>query len=288
MLVFTDRDIFSLTLVPFEEQIQALVRHGRVEEALLLLEGAQSHRPLDSYKELQKAITCLAGFAHFYQEGFSQAKDLFIKGELDPREIIRLYPDICLSADFQSHLDQINKGRDLQVLEKEDRNKFDRYLAFLGDFLRAVKGTEQGLKCSKEVDSTLLRLYIEMEDGEKLQQLVAFPNNCNLDLCVPLLEQHQRFFALGSLYESHRMLKDAVKIWVKITDGFYKDSSCSDVYGHIVRTLSQLRDKDTVWALADWILQRNQEVCRFSPSVHQMVNLKHQMSLRYWRSFHWH
>uniref|UniRef100_A0A3Q0SAW6 Si:ch211-266g18.9 n=1 Tax=Amphilophus citrinellus TaxID=61819 RepID=A0A3Q0SAW6_AMPCI len=233
------------------------ILHGRVEEALLLLEGAQSHRPLDSYKELQKAITCLAGFAHFYQEGFSQARDLFIKGELDPREIIRLYPDICLSVDFQSHLDQINKGRDLQVLEKEDRNKFHRYLAFLGDFLRAVKGTEQGLKCSKEVDSTLLRLYIEMEDGEKLQQLVAFPNNCSLDLCVPLLEQSQRFFALGSLYESHGMLNDA--IWVKITDGFYKDSSCSDVYGHIVRTLSQLRDKDTVWEFADLILQRNQE-----------------------------
>lgn len=29
-------------------------------------------------QELQKAITCLAGFAHFYQEGFSQAKDLFM------------------------------------------------------------------------------------------------------------------------------------------------------------------------------------------------------------------
>lgn len=259
VLVFTERDIFSLSLVPFEEQIQALVRHQRVEEALLLLEGAQSRHPLDSYKELQKAITCLAGFAHFYQEGFSQAKDLFIKGELDPREIIRLYPDMCLSEDFQSHLDQINKGRDLQVLKKEDRNKFHHYLAFLGDFLRAVRGTERDLKCSKEVDSTLLRLYVEMNDGEKLQQLVAFPNKCSLDLCVPVLEQHHRFFALGSLYESHGMHTDAVKTWVKITDGLCKDSSCSDVYGHIVATLSQLRDKDTVWAFADWTLQRNQE-----------------------------
>ncbi|CAI5696163.1 transforming growth factor-beta receptor-associated protein 1 [Oreochromis niloticus] len=259
VLVFTERDIFSLSLVPFEEQIQALVRHQRVEEALLLLEGAQSRHPLDSYKELQKAITCLAGFAHFYQEGFSQAKDLFIKGELDPREIIRLYPDMCLSEDFQSHLDQINKGRDLQVLKKEDRNKFHHYLAFLGDFLRAVRGTERDLKCSKEVDSTLLRLYVEMNDGEKLQQLVAFPNKCSLDLCVPVLEQHHRFFALGSLYESHGMHTDAVKTWVKITDGLCKDSSCSDIYGHIVATLSQLRDKDTVWAFADWTLQRNQE-----------------------------
>lgn len=51
--MFTERDIFSLSLVPFEEQIQALVRHQRVEEALLLLEGAQSRHPLDSYKVKQ-------------------------------------------------------------------------------------------------------------------------------------------------------------------------------------------------------------------------------------------
>uniref|UniRef100_A0A3Q1EGY0 Si:ch211-266g18.9 n=1 Tax=Acanthochromis polyacanthus TaxID=80966 RepID=A0A3Q1EGY0_9TELE len=261
-LVFTERDVFCLSLVPFEEQIQALVGHEKVEEALLLLDGVQSHRPLESYKELQKAITCLAGFAHFYREDFSEARDLFIKGELDPREIIRLYPgmQLCLGEDFQSHLDQVNKGRDLQVLWQDDRNTFHHYLAFLGDFLRAVRSTEQGLKCSKEVDGALLRLYVELGDTENLLQLVDSPNECSLDQCVPVLEQHNRFFALGFLYESHGLQNDALKTWVKITDGFHKDSSCSDVYGHIVRTLSQLEDKDTVWAFADWTLQRNQEI----------------------------
>lgn len=50
VLVFTDRDIFSLRLVPLEEQIQALVRQERVEEALLLLDGVQGREPFDSYK----------------------------------------------------------------------------------------------------------------------------------------------------------------------------------------------------------------------------------------------
>ncbi|KAK5857607.1 hypothetical protein PBY51_010842 [Eleginops maclovinus] len=262
VLVFTERDIFSLRLVPIEEQIQALVRHERIEEALLLLDGVQGHHQLDSYKELLKAITCLSGFVHFYQEGFSEAKDLFITGELDPREIIHLYPDIqsCLSADFQSQLDQANKGRDLQALWQGDRNTFHHYLAFLGEFLRAVKGTEQGLKCSKEVDCALLRLYAELGDSESLQQLVAFPNECRLDHCVPVLEQHNRFFALGSLYHSHGNHIDSIKTWVKIADGFHKDPSCSDVYGHIVWTLSQLHDKDVVWRFSDWTLQKNQEI----------------------------
>ncbi|XP_032365134.1 transforming growth factor-beta receptor-associated protein 1 isoform X1 [Etheostoma spectabile] len=262
VLVFTERDIFSLRLVPLDQQIQALVRHERIEEALLLLNGVQGHCPCDSYKELQKAITCLAGFVHFYREGFSEAKELFITGELDPREIIHLYPDMqsCLSEDFKSQLDQVNKGRDLQVLCQENRNTFHQYLAFLGDFLRAVRGTEQGLKCTQEVDCALLRLYLELGDTENLQQLVASPNECRLDHCVPVLEQHNRFFALGSLYQSHGHQLDAIETWVKIADGFHKDTSCSDVYGHIVWTLSQLQDRDAVLTFADWTLQRNQEI----------------------------
>lgn len=49
-LVFTDRDIFRLRLVPVAEQIQALVESERLDEALLLLDGVHSHHPLDSHK----------------------------------------------------------------------------------------------------------------------------------------------------------------------------------------------------------------------------------------------
>lgn len=98
----------------------------------------------------------------------------------------------CLSEDFQPQLDQEDKGKDLQVLWQEDRNAFHHYLCFLGDFLRAVRGTQQGLECNKEVDCALLRLYAELGDTENLQQLVAFPNGCELDHCVHVLEQHNR------------------------------------------------------------------------------------------------
>lgn len=50
MLVFTERDIFSLRLVPPEEQIHTLVMHERFEEALMLLDAVQDQLPLDSYK----------------------------------------------------------------------------------------------------------------------------------------------------------------------------------------------------------------------------------------------
>ncbi|XP_061598961.1 transforming growth factor-beta receptor-associated protein 1 isoform X2 [Cololabis saira] len=260
VLAFTERDVFSLKLVPFEEQIRELLGHDRVEEALVLLDGVQSYYPLDTYEELQKATTRLAGFVHFYQEDFAVARDLFIKGELDPREIIHTYPHMGLSEGFQSQFDQVNHRRDLKVIWEGDRNTFHRYLAFLGDYLRAVRATEQGLACVKQVDGALLWLYVQLQDHESLQQLVDFPNECSLDHCVSVLDQHNRFFALGSLYKSHGIHTDAIETWMKIVDGIYKDPTCSDVYGHIVKTLTQLKDRETVWAFADWTLQRNQKV----------------------------
>ncbi|TNM95288.1 hypothetical protein fugu_016371 [Takifugu bimaculatus] len=262
VLVFTERDVFSLRLVPFQEQIQALVQEGKVEEASLLLDGVQAHCLPDSCKELQQNISCLAGFAKLYKQDFSEAKDLFIKGHLDPREIIQLYPDMqsIIGIDFHSQLHEKNKIKDLRSRWEEDRSVFLSYLYFLEEFLLTVRDTQQVLASVKEVDSALLRLYVELGDAESLQQFVASPNKCELDLCVPVLEKHKRFYALGSLFQSHGKLTDAIQIWVNLADGIHKDDSFTDVYEHIVWTLSEMQDRDVVWKFADWTLKRNQEI----------------------------
>lgn len=95
-----------------------------------------------------------------------------------------------LGGDFHRQLHQ--KDINLRARWEEDRALFLSYLHFLEDFLRTVRGTQQGLVCIKEVDSALLRLYVELGDAETLQQFAACPNNCELDLCVPFLEQHKR------------------------------------------------------------------------------------------------
>lgn len=60
--------------------------------------------------------------------------------------------------------------------------------------------------------------------------------------------------------DAHTKCALSFQTWVKIVDGVSQDPTCSDAFGHIVQTLSQLEDKDTVWKFADWTLQRNQEV----------------------------
>lgn len=138
-------------------------------------------------------------FSFFFQSVLALTNtfpELNSRSELDPREVILLYPETrpCLGGHFRSRLDQKDKAsKALWPLWREDGDARRRYLRFLGDFLEAVRETPQGLGCSQEVDCALLRLYVELGDDGNLRQLVESPNECAPQHCVPVLEQHSRF-----------------------------------------------------------------------------------------------
>lgn len=119
---------------------------------------------------------------------------LISKGQLDPRELIQLYPGMqpILGIDFHSQLHPKNKSSDLRSRWEEDRSLFLRYICFLEAFLRTARETQQGPECVEKIDSALLRLYVELGDANKLQRFVASPNKCELELCVPVLVQSKR------------------------------------------------------------------------------------------------
>ncbi|KAK0140542.1 Transforming growth factor-beta receptor-associated protein 1 [Merluccius polli] len=275
VLAFTDRQITGLSLVPLEEQIRALAGRQRPGEALSLLDGVRGHLQPHAYEELRKDISYLAGVDRFNQQAFAEAKELFITGDVDPREIISLYPDMgpCLGDEGFVPRRRETTGQkvtDLRRLQREDAAAYRRYLAFLADYLavvRAAAAAGRGGVPAEAVDCALLRVYAEQggggggveEEGESLRSLVASPNACSLHRCVAVLEQYNRYFVLGMLYQSHGNHTEAIKTWVKIADGHTEDSSCPDVYGHIVSTLTA-QDTDTVWMFAEWALQKNQEV----------------------------
>lgn len=116
------------------------------------------------------------------------------KGELDPRELISLYPEMePLCETFHSQLVKVNNAKELLALRQEDRTTFQQYLDFLGDFLMVVRGTKQGVECSEDIDTAQLRMYTEQGDRVDLDALVSSPNSCSIDKCVPLLELHKRW-----------------------------------------------------------------------------------------------
>ncbi|XP_051724984.1 transforming growth factor-beta receptor-associated protein 1 isoform X1 [Ctenopharyngodon idella] len=260
VFVVADKEIHRLSPVPLEDQIQELVKRQRVDEALTLLDRVQDLLPMDSYKDLHKNVICTSGMIKFYREAFVEAKELFIKGELDPREIISLYPAMpVVSEDFTPQTTAVSNAKDLWMLSRDDWPTFQQYLSFLDDFLREVRPTGQGQMCPQDIDSTLFKLYLEQGEYGKLDQLVSSQNNCNLQMCVPDLEQHKRFFTLGLLYESQGQHVKAIQTWVKIVEDESEDPSDINVFQHIVNTLSNLKHKPIVLKFVDWVLQREQE-----------------------------
>ncbi|XP_077095253.1 transforming growth factor-beta receptor-associated protein 1 [Siphateles boraxobius] len=260
IFVVADKEIHRLSPVPLEDQIQDLVKRQRVDEALTLLDRVQDLLPNDLYKDLHKNVICTSGMIKFYREAFVEAKELFIKGELDPREIISLYPAMpVVSEDFTPQTTAVSNAKDLWMLSRDDWPTFQQYLSFLDDFLREVRPTGQGQICARDIDSALFKLYLEQAEYEKLDQLVSSLNDCNLQMCVPDLERHKRFFTLGLLYQSQGQHFNAIQTWVKIVEDQSEEPLHIHVFQHIVNTLSNLKHKPIIWKFVDWVLQRDQE-----------------------------
>ncbi|XP_028839131.1 transforming growth factor-beta receptor-associated protein 1 [Denticeps clupeoides] len=260
VFIVTEKEIHRLSPRPLEDQIRALAQRERTDEALLLLDGVQALLPEDLYNDLHKNITSMSGMQHFYLERFYEAKRLFIEADLDPRELLSLYPEASIiSGHFTSELPAVSTCRDFQKLREEDDAAYRRYLSFLGDFLWTVRGTDQTSGLERDVDSALLRIYLQLEESDQLIRFVSSPNHCRLEQCAEHLKQHGSFFALGLLYQSHGQQSNAIQTWIDIVEDEYDNGSSSDVYQHILNCLARLEDRDTFWTFAGWALQRNQE-----------------------------
>ncbi|XP_017579553.2 transforming growth factor-beta receptor-associated protein 1 isoform X1 [Pygocentrus nattereri] len=260
VLVVAEREIHWLSQTPLQDQIQGLLRCERADEALTLLDGVQALLPEDSYKNLHRSVICTSGWINFYSKAFLDAKELFIKSGLDPRDIISVYPAMTvISSDFKSQRPAVSNAKDLWRLSRDDWPTFQQYLSFLSHFLRETRGTVQSQICPQDVDTALLKLYLEQGEDENLEQLVSSPNDCVLHVCLPELERHKRFFTLGLLYQSQSQHFNAIQTWVRIVDGLCVDSR-PGVFPHIVNTLCQLKQKSIIMKFIDWVLQRDQKV----------------------------
>ncbi|XP_049319296.1 transforming growth factor-beta receptor-associated protein 1 [Astyanax mexicanus] len=259
VLVAAEREIHCLSQTPLEDQIEGLLGRERADEALTLLDGVRALLPEDSYKDLHRSIICTSGWLKFYREDFSEAKEHFIEGGLDPRDLISLYPGMdVITPDYKSQRPAVSNARDLRMLSRDDRPAFQQYLSFLSQFLRETRETVLGQTCPQDVDTALFKLYLQQEEQELLEELVSSPNHCLLPVCVPELEQHNRFFTVGLLYQSHDQHFNAIQTWVRIVDGVCEDPR-PGVFLHIVKTLSQFQQKSIIMKFIDWVLQKDQK-----------------------------
>lgn len=117
----------------------------------------------------------------------------FSKGDLDPRELISLYPGMTvITKDFKSQPSAVSNAKDLGKLNNEAQSEFHKYLSFLCVYLREIRRTDRGQIYIQDIDTALLKAYIRLGYYDILDQLVSSHNDCVLEVCMPELEHHKR------------------------------------------------------------------------------------------------
>lgn len=257
VILASTKAVYVLVPLPLERQIQDLLASHRVEEALILTEGAQRNIPKDKFQILHKRILQQAGFIQFGQLQFLEAKEHFRKGQLDVRELISLYPLLLpTSSSFTRCHPPLHEFADLNHLAQGDQEKVLRCKKFLISYLGEVRSTEVVNGCREDVDTALLKLYAE-QNHESLLDLLASENACVLADSVPWLEKYHKYFALGLLYHYNSQDSTAIQLWIRVVDGDLQDLTRSDLYEYIVDFLSTASNIDLVWKYADWAVRKD-------------------------------
>uniref|UniRef100_A0A3B4F0K5 Transforming growth factor beta receptor associated protein 1 n=1 Tax=Pundamilia nyererei TaxID=303518 RepID=A0A3B4F0K5_9CICH len=257
VILASTKAVYVLVPLPLERQIQDLLANHRVEEALILTEGAQRNIPKDKFQNLHKRILQQAGFIQFGQLQFLEAKEHFRKGQLDVRELISLCPLLLpASSSFTRCHPPLHEFADLNHLAQGDQEKVLRCKKFLISYLGEVRSTEVVNGCREDVDTALLKLYAE-QDHDSLLDLLASDNACVLADSVPWLEKYHKYFALGLLYHYNGQDSAALQLWIRVADGELQDPTRSDLFEYIVDFLCTSSNVDLVWKYADWALRKD-------------------------------
>ncbi|XP_034381601.1 transforming growth factor-beta receptor-associated protein 1 homolog [Cyclopterus lumpus] len=257
VILASTKAVYVLVPLPLERQIQDLLANHKVEEALILTEGAQQNIPKEKFQILHKRILQQAGFIQFGQLQFLEAKEHFRKGQLDVRELISLYPLLLpASSSFTRCHPPLHEFADLNHLAQGDEEKVLRCKKFLITYLGEVRSTEVANGCREDVDTALLKLYAE-QNHDSLLDLLASDNACLVADSIPWLEKYHKYFALGLLYHYNGQDSAALQLWIQVADGDLQDSTRADLYEYIVDFLCSSSNLDLVWKYADWALRKD-------------------------------
>ena len=257
LFVSSSKSVYRIQPISAQIQIESLLTNGLVEEALSLaerslgqlrsrsntvedLEGTSDRSKLES--SISRSYQ-MAGFVRMRAMDLDRAKILFDKGNIDPRELICLWPRLLPHsssftrsvtprplhgiADVNQLASTVTGNHNTNKTEGTSKNEnLEKLSEFLIDFLeyqRATLGERCIFKC--EIDTALIKLYAK----DKPVKLITFLNGggkvggwsdlaAEYDDCCSYLNKFDRRHALGLL--NSRMNKEghAFQIWAELVN----------------------------------------------------------------------
>lgn len=262
-LLLSGKDsLFVLHPVPWEAQVQALLADEKVTEALELARHSnKGGLSLEQNKQVLKRIHLQAGFIEFSQQRFEEARQLFLEGGLDVRELICLYPDLlAASSAFTRASPRLHDVDDVVRLCRSQPEPLSRFYQFLMSYLETARHTDT--ECRMEVNTALIKLYASTGDHDA--RLASFLQTdggtcCDLADSAQFLKKHGKFHAAALLYDAHKEHESCLRLWSSILSGEIEDKMFPGL-AFYVDYLSRLENHQLVWMFAEAALEKDQLV----------------------------
>ncbi|XP_067011579.1 vam6/Vps39-like protein [Anabrus simplex] len=258
--------VWCLQSVPLDRQIHVLLQERQFQLALKLtnISKESDEEKKKNVHEIQK----LYAFHLFNNKQFKDSMKEFLKLEIDPYEVIRLFPDLLPQ--------QSRNSQDIDSRPKLQDRELENGLLALIEFLTEVrhklmkdtknrncntnnsnsiqdKTTQQLLQI---IDTTLLKCYLQTNDA--LVAPLLRLNHCHLHETEKTLKKYQKYSELIILYQTKGLHRKALELLQK-----QADQPDSTLHG-FERTLQYLQHlgKDNInliFDFAGWILDSHPE-----------------------------
>ncbi|CAB4058063.1 VPS3 [Lepeophtheirus salmonis] len=242
--------IYTIQPIPIEKRIEMLLGNEDAQEALHLVENECARRRIDEkFHNLLRNVRIRAGFIFFKNLELDKAKDMFIAGELDPREVISLYPGyLCENSRFVREIPSLHNIADVNQIFKGDKVKVENLKEFLMTYLEGL--TDNTLLSNREnemeLNLALLKLFATRKSCT--EKLISF-------LSIKVLEDEGCYHALACLQKREGLINEALRTWVSIIQKEIQDESFPGV-SYFIKELETVPDAN-FWNYADFALSQD-------------------------------
>ena len=229
---------------------------GRIDEALALAESCQnvSGEELDA---IVNRVRIQAGFRSLKKLDCAQASDLLIRGKVDPKEVISLWPRLLTSSiNFTRSVPPLHDIADIHQLSKGDSEVVEKLQRFLIEYLEFIRGAGDDQTSKMAVDTALLKLYVKSNPEEVPAFLQSSGVELDFDDCSKTLFRADCHHSLALLHQKVGHKDQSITIWANLLSGTYKDGFFPGI-DFFTKVVVESSD-EVKWKYADLVLKQDQ------------------------------
>lgn len=289
LIISTPKDVFVMIPIPLEQQLNSLLKEGQVDEAMSLIHASKRKIRKEKYNILLSRVLCMSGFVRFQECNFDGALQMFLDGQMDPRELVCLYEELLPhTTKFKRTVPPLHDICSVTQMCDSDKAQILECKEFLSLYLNIIcnelktydKNPKNAPKFLLKVDAayhsdvmsdilySTIALLSQLQRNEDLAIFVLsitspspLMDKLQLDTMsdlVIVLKRNDCFHAAALLLAQSGELEEAMGIWRSIELKEVNDNTFPGLKFVAQQVAEKCKDAQSLWRHAEWILKLDQ------------------------------